>query len=67
MAQWVSRCSVVVVVVVSVRAVIAHYLVAHGIHENSSHDIRYALYYRVSSTELDPERVYSEPWLGWAL
>lgn len=41
--------------------VVSHYLTAHGIWENCSHQIRYALYFRVTSTAMDRERVYLDP------
>jgi hypothetical protein len=49
--------------------ILAHYLLAHGIACNVSPNIRYALYFRVSSkrmsTHSTPYHSMKDPWIDW--
>ena len=45
--------------------VIAHFLTAHGISANLSPHIRYALYFRVTSSNFDTSLAYTDLWRNW--
>ncbi len=46
-------------------AVLAHYLLAHGIAGNASPHIRYAIFFRLNHVEHDPRRNMVEMWSEW--
>jgi ectoine hydroxylase-related dioxygenase (phytanoyl-CoA dioxygenase family) len=48
-------------------AIIAHYLLGHGITPNVSPHVRYACFFRLRSVDLEQRRreTMQDPWLDW--